>query len=205
MELDKIIEAMKDKDIDGAVIDAVKGIDQTSEVDRLTKELESEQGKAKGILEDKKKFKDERDALKKQLDEIETSKLPEDEKRQKELNDLKAKLEEAEAQRQADADKFAKTQRENKLLEIGGQIKWAKSTPSKTANLIVKNALAEIEDLSESTKVEEVLKSITEDHKAFIAADAPVGSGDKNTSGGGAGGDDAPATMKDIIGEAWKQ
>ena len=48
--------------------------------------------------------------------------------------------------------------------------------------------MTNIEDLSNKSKVEEALKSITDSHKAFISADAPEGTDDK--ASGESGGDD---------------
>lgn len=204
MELDKIIEAAKGKELGSDVIDAIKKLDRSGDVERLESELESERGKNAAILADKKKYKEERDALKATIDKIETDKLPEDEKRQKEIQDLQTKLEEAQKQRDADAAKFAQTQRENKLLELTGKINWSKETPASTRNLIIKNALAEIEDLSDESKVEDVLKSVTESHKSFIVADAAGGSGSK--AGGEGGGGEAKSSgnlILDEVNAAW--
>lgn len=190
MTLKEIKAKLKEAGVDDGVITAVTALDNSAEVSRLESELKAEQGKAKGILEDKKRYKDERDALKVSLDKIETEKLPDEEKHAKALKELQEKLEKAEQEREADAKKFAETQREARISDLTGSVKWAASTPQSTAKLIIKTALAELDDLSDESKVESILTSVKESHKSFIAADAPSGSGGHSGGDGGEGGSD---------------
>ena len=193
MELDKIIEAVKDKELDSDVIDAIKALDQTGTVERLTKELESEQGKSKGILDDKRKYKDRAELAEKTLKEQEDSKLPADELHKKQLQELEDKYAEEKRLRVEDAEKVSAQTRENDLLKLTGSIKWAKSVPQGTAALLVKNAFNGIDDLKDASKVSEVVKSLTESHASFISADAPSGSGGKEGGDGGNGGSENKA------------
>jgi len=195
MELDKIIEALKEKDIDGAVITAIKGLDQTGEIERLQGELSAEQGKSKGILGDKKKYQDRAEAAEKTLQEQADSKLPAEELHKKQLQELEEKYAEEKRLRGEDAEKVSAQARENELLKLTGTIKWAKSVPQGTAALLVKNAFNGVDDLSDESKVSEVVKSLTESHASFISADAPGGTGGKAGGTGGAGGseDKAPS------------
>ncbi len=202
MTIEEIIKAAKEKELDSGIIDAIKALDQTADVERLKGELESEQGKAKGILEDKKKFKERAEKAEADLKKIEHDKLPEDEKRTKELNELKEQLESEKAEREKQAQQFAQTQREAKLSDLTGQIKWADGVPHDTAKLIIKTAMTEIEDLSDKSKIEETLKAVKESHKSFIAADAPGGTGGK--SGGEQGtGEQKEYSLASATAEAW--
>ena len=206
MELDKIIDALKDKDIDGAVITAIKALDNSGDVERLTAELKAEQGKASGILEDKKRYKTERDAHKSALDKIETDKLPDADKHQKQLDDMQKKIDDGEALRVQNDAKFAKTQRDNTELGITAKIKWGANVPQDTAALLVKNALAGVEDLSDDSKVSGVIKSLTESHASFISADAPSGSGGGGDGGDGGGGSkETTHTLGSAVAGAWNK
>lgn len=202
MELDKIIEALKDKDVDSAIIDAVKGLDQGEAVGKLTKELEAEKGKNAGILEDKKKFKERAEVAEKQLNELQEKDLSIEERTKKQLEDLQAKLDEAEAKRVEQETNFKAQQRESALSDIAGGINWTSSLPRDTAKLIVKNAFNDVDDLSDKSVVESKVKELTETHKAFIDAAAPSGTGAK--SGNGASAErDGPVSMQDLVAEVW--
>jgi len=54
--------------------------------------------------------------------------------------------------------------------------------------------MADVEDLSDKAKIDEILNTVRESHKSFIAADAAGGTGNKQDMGGGAGvgGNDEP-------------
>ena len=187
MELSDIIKAAEGKELDSGVIDAIKALDQSATVERLEKELTAEQGKSKGILEDKKRYKTERDAHKEALDKIENDKLPEEEKHLKAMKELQEKLDAEKAGREAQAADFAKAQRDAKLSDLTASVKWATGTPSDTGKLIIQNAMAGVEDLDDKAKVDEILNTVRESHKSFIAADAAGGTGNKQDMGGGAG------------------
>ena len=203
MELTDIIKAAKEKELGADIIAGIEALDQSGEVERLKGELTAEQGKSGGILEDKKRYKAERDAHKAALDAIETDKLPAEEKHEKAMKELQAKLD----KQQANSDKreadYAKAQRDSTVSDLTGSIKWSDGVPQGTAKLAVQAALAGIDDLSDKTKVDAALKAVTESHKSMIAAAAPAGSGDKPDGGGGGGGDKTKFTLKDSVDEAW--
>lgn len=192
-KLSEILIELKAKDIDADIISAVEALDQSSEISKLTGDLEAERGKNAGILSDKKKYKERAEASELKLKEIETSKLPEDERREKEMLELKEKLVGEQKQREVDKAEFAKTQREAKLADLTGSIRWAEGTPHDTAKLIISKALSSVEDLTDSAKVEEVLSGVKDSHKSFIAAEAPSGAGGKGGSGGSGGGGEVPS------------
>ena len=202
MELKDIIKAAEEKELGADVIAGIKALDQSGEVERLGKELTAEQGKSAGILEDKKRYKAERDAHKAALDKIENDKLPDEEKHQKALDEMQKKLDVEKAEREKQAADYAKAQRDATVSDLTGSIKWADGTPQNTAKLIIQNALAGIDDLSDKTKVDEALKTVTESHKSMISAEAPGGSGDKG-GGGGGGGEKTDFTLGDSVAEAW--
>ena len=201
MELKDIKAKLTEAGVDEAVITAVVGLDNSAEVERLKGEIVAEQGKSGGILEDKKRYKAERDAHKASLDKIETDKLPDEEKHAKALEAMQAKLD----KQQADGDKreadYAKAQRDSTVSDLTGGIKWSEGTPQSTARLVVKDALAGIDDLSDKTAVDAALKTVAESHKSMISAEAPAGSGDKG-GGGGGGGEKTEYTLGDAVKES---
>lgn len=205
MEMNEIVEALGGKDVDVGVIAAIEELASSAEVERLLKELSDEQGKTAGILADKKKFKDRAEKAEAGIKTIEDGKLPAEERHARELKDMQDRLEQERADREAQASDFAKTQRDAGLADITGSIKWADGTPHSTAKLIIRSALIDVEDLSDKTKVDEILNTVKESHKTFIAASAPGGSGSKAKGGGGGGSDDKPATMQDLVTDAWQK
>ena len=203
MKLEDIKSKLKEAGVDEAVISAVVSLDNSAEVERLKGDLTAEQGKSAGILEDKKRYKAERDAHKAALDKIETDKLPDEEKHKKAMKELQEKLDTEKAEREKQAADYAKAQRESTVSDLTGSIKWADGVPQSTAKIIIKNALAEIEDLSDKTKVDAVLKSVADSHKSLISAEAPAGSGGAGGGGGGGGGEKTNFTLGDSVAEAW--
>ena len=203
MELKDILKAAEDGGLDSAVISAIKGLDNTAEVERLKSELQAEQGKASGILEDKKKYKERAEKAEGDLKKIANDKLPEDEKHQKALEELKQQLESEKAEREKQAQEFAQTQREAKTSDLTSSVKWADGVPHDTAKLIIKNALAGVEDLSDASKVEEALKAVKESHKSLIAADAASGTGSKSSGEGSSNNDSKAPSIADNQKAIW--
>lgn len=184
MEIGKIKDALKEGGVEQSVIDAVLKLDQSAEVERLKGELEAEQGKGSGILADKKKYKERAEQAESKLKEIEDAKLPEAERQQKALQEMQEKLDAEKADREKQAADFAQAKREAALSDLTASVKWAEGTPTNTAKLIVKNAFDGVDDLTDKTKVDDVLKVVKESHKSFIAAEAPGGTGGKGGKGG---------------------
>lgn len=204
MTAKEIIKALDGKEIDSGVIAAIKELDSSAEVTRLKSELEGEQGKNSGILADKKKFKDRADKAEASLKKIETEKLPEDERHKRELEDMQTKLDSEKASREEQDANFKTQKREAAISDLTGSIKWADGIPTDTAKLVIKNALRDIDDLSDQSKVDAILTAVKDTHKSFIAAEAPGGTGGKPGGGDGGGNDgDAPATMQDLVDDAW--
>ena len=201
MELKDIIKAVEEKELGADVISAIKALDNSAEVTRLKSELEAEQGKSAGILDDKKKYKERAETAELKLKDIEKAKLPEDERHKHELQELREKLDAEKAERENQAKEFAKTQREAQLADLTSSVKWADGTPHHTAKLIVSNAMMDV-DLSDKDKVADVLKQVKETHKSFIAAEAPAGAGAKGSSGGG-GGNDKTSSIADNQKAIW--
>ena len=203
MELDKIIEALKEKEVDSSVVDAIKALDQTDAISKLTKDLEAEKGKNAGILEDKKKFKERADAAEKTLKEQEDSKLSVEERVKNQIDELNKKLVEAEEAKVKQEADFKAAQRETALADITSSIKWSSSIPHDTAKLIVRNAFDGVDELEQSV-VDGKIKELTETHKSFISAEAPAGTGGKSGGGGGGGKDEAVLSHKEIQSDIWK-
>lgn len=202
MKLEDIIKAVEEKELGADIISAIKALDTSEEVTRLSKELEAEQGKSSGILDDKKKYKERAENAESKLKEIEKAKLPEDERHKQEMQELKDKLEAEKVERENQAQEFAKTQREAQLADLTSSVKWADGTPHPTAKLIISNAMADV-DLSDQDKVNEALNAVKESHKSFIAAEAPGGSGAKGGSSSGGGGNDGASSIADNQNAIW--
>jgi len=202
MELEKIIEALSEKEVGAEIIEAIKGLADTSAVDTLKRELEAERGKVAGVLEDKKKFKERAEEAEKQLKKIADSKLSDSELAERKLAELEEKLQQSEAERQKEHEAFEAKQREARLSDITGSIRWADGVPRDTAKLIVSRAFNDA-DLDDKSKVETIIKEITQTHKSFITAETPAGGGGKGGDGGGAPGADRPATMTELMEEVW--
>ena len=206
MEIEEIIKALEGKEIGADVVSAVKGLDQSGEVERLKQAVTDAEGKASGILADKKRYKEERDAHKTALDKIETDKLPTEEQHAKAMKELQDQLEQSQADRAADAEKTAKTERDSAITDLTGSIQWGKNMPRDSAKLLVKNALTGVDDLSDKTKVGDALKALTDAHKPFIDAEVPAGTGGSGSGGGGGGaGGNEPSSMKGIMEEVWSK
>jgi hypothetical protein len=201
MELNEIIEALKEKEVDSKVITAIKGLDQTGEISKLTKELEAEKGKHSGILEDKKKFKERAEAAEKTLKEQEDSKLSVEERVKNQIEELNQKIADAETAKAEQETQFKAKEREAALADITSSIKWSSSIPHDTAKLIVREGFKDVEVLEQSV-VDTKVKELTEVHKAFISADAPGGSGGKSGHAGEPVKEGA-ATMKDLMDVVW--
>jgi hypothetical protein len=202
MELDKIIEALTEKEIATEVIDAVKSLNGSDAVEKLTKDLEAERGKAAGIVEDKKKFKTRAEAAEKELKELQGSKLTVEERTQNQIDELNRRLEEADKAKIEQENQFRVKEREAALADIAGSIKWSESIPHDTAKLIISNGFSDIEDLGDKVLVERKVKELTESHKAFINAESPAGLGSR--SDGAPGDEGKAATMQDLMAEQWQ-
>jgi len=202
MELKDILKAAKEKELPADVIAGIEALDQSAEVLRLDKELTAEQGKSTGILEDKKKYKDRAEKSESELKKIEDGKLTADELGAKKLEEAEARILTAEQGLETQKKETAAKERANKILTLTSSIKWAEGVPKDTAALIIKNATAGIDDLSDKTKLDAALKAVTESHKALISAEAPAGSGDKGGGGGGSN-DKTTFTLADSVKEAW--
>jgi hypothetical protein len=205
MELDKIIEAAEGKELGSDVIAAIKALDTSGDVSRLEGELKAEQAKSNSILEDKKRYKTERDAHKTALDQIETDKLPTEDQHKKALETMQAQLDEGKRLREEQQSGFDAKNRENTLLKINSGIDWdLKKCPAKTAQLLTNSAFTGIDDFTDD-KVSEVVKTLTESHPHFITASAPSGTGGQPSGGGGGGGsDNKSSSMKEIMADVWK-
>lgn len=204
MKLEDIIKTLKEKEVDSDVIDAIKGLDQSDELGKLTKELEAERGKNAGILEDKKKFKERAETAETTLKELQDKDLSVEEKTKKQMDELQQKLEAAEQARQKQENDFKAQQRESKLSDLTGSVKWSSSIPRDTAKLIVKNAFTDMDDLSDQKAIDSKLKEITEAHKAIIDSEAAGGTGSRAAASKG-GSDDTPASMSSLMAEVWEK
>lgn len=162
----------------------------------LEKKVADAEGKAAGILEEKKKAQARADEVQAKLDELESKDLGDVEKLQKQLEKETAAKEIAEANASKTAKEFAATQRKNALHTIGSEVKWLDSVPTSMRTSAVEQAFVDVEDLSDKPAVKGVLESFVEGHKGLIQANSGVGgaggAGGAGGGGGGGGGSDKP-------------
>lgn len=202
MTLDEIKKALSEKGVDASIVSAISALDNSSEVERLTSELTAERGKNAQIVADKNKYKQERDDARSSLESAKNENLSVDEKWQKQIDDAKSETQKLRDELESEKKHVAAEKREAEIAKLAGEIKPVNGVSAQTINLLVKNALTEIEDLSDADKVTEAINAIKDANKAIIAADVPEGSGNKHEHKA-IGGDDKPATMKDLMADVW--
>ena len=193
---DKIKKQLEDAGIDSATIIALSADEGNAEsIAKLTADLEAANGKAGGILEDKKKFQKQVDELEQKLSALTEKDLGEVERLKLELEREKSKSEKASADLTEANDGYAKEKRNSFVSKIGSGLKWLDTVPADTRDMIIRQELSDIDDLGNQVLVDAKLKSVFEKYAGMIAADAPSGSGSKSgsTSGGSA---NAPAVEK---------
>ena len=184
MNMKELLKKLEEAGATEDLLKKVAELDNSEKIAELEAQIESEQGKSASLLADKRKFKERAETAEDELKKIELEKLPEEERRQKELSDLNEKLETERQERAQEKAEFERVQRDGQLLEIAGTIKWADGVPSSTSKMIVTTALKDVEDLSDEKAVKDVLATVTESHKALIQANAAAGTGGTGGSGG---------------------
>ena len=199
---EEIKKELAEKGVDSATIGK---LDMSSEVERLTSELAAEKGKVAGITEDKRKFKERMEKAESKISEMESANLTGDEKRQKEINDAKAAVEELKKQI-ADKDAaVAKEKREAGIAKITGEMKFIEGFTSSAANSLVKNALAEIDDLNDAEKVSAAITAFKDQNKGLFAANVAAGSGSNHRNQAGSGGDGKPVSIEEAMKAKWSK
>jgi len=174
------IAKLKEAGLDDAAIDAIMGGDDSaSEIAALKAKLAEAEGKANGILGDKKKQQLRVEELQAKLDELEGKDLGEAGKLKLEMERMKARLEKAEKDR-ADLETTYQTERRNSELgKIAQRLKFLDTVPEDTRNLIISNELKDLEDLGNTVIVDERLKSVSTKYAGLLAANVPSGTGSK--------------------------
>jgi chromosome segregation ATPase len=193
-------EAMKKLEEAGIESDVIAALGADDGVQGRIAALEAKiaetEGKASGILADKKKAQEKAAELQSKIDDLEGKDLGEAEKLQRELEREKSKTEAAEKKLSELETKYGQEKRDADLAEIGSGLKWLDSVPSDTRKLIISNELKDIDDLGNKVTVEERLKSVSQKYAGLLAADAPNGAGSKAGDAGSAGGKESPTIEK---------
>jgi hypothetical protein len=174
------IAKLKAAGLDDSTIETIIGGESNeSEINTLKAKIAEAEGKANGILGDKKKYQQKVEELQNKLDELEGKDLNETGKMKLELERLKSKYE-AEAKARADLETTYQTERRNADLgKIAQKLKFLDTVPEDTRHLIVSNELKDLSDLGNEVLVSERLKSVSNKYAGLLAADVPRGAGAK--------------------------
>lgn len=201
MELKDILEKLKGKEVDSAVIDAVKALDQSSEIEKLSGELTAEKGKNAGILEDKRKFKERAETAEGELKKIGDSKLTDEERTKKLADETNEKLAELQAKLDQKDQDYIAEKRELGIAGIAAKLKTVGGVDPSIVNMMLKAQLKDI-DLTDESKVAEITSKLKETNKALFAADVPKGSDSHHEQYKGGDGDKT-ATTEGAVSSAW--
>lgn len=164
---------------DSVIEEMIAGEDNTAKIAALEAKIAEAEGKAGGILADKKKFQQKVDELQSKLDELEGKGLGEAEKLKLEMSRMQAKLDKAEKDK-TDLESSYKTEKRNaELGKIAQKLKFLDSVPDDTRTLLISNELKDLEDLGNTVLVEERLKVVSEKYAGLLAADVPNGAGSR--------------------------
>lgn len=175
---DKIAK-LKAAGLDDEAIEAIIGGDSDSEIATLKAKIAEAEGKANGILGDKKKYQAKVDELQAKLDELEGKDLGEAGKAKLEMERMKSRLEATEKAK-ADLENTYKTEKRNsELSKITGRLKFLDTVPEDTRQLLIATELKDLEDLGNTVAVDERLKSVSTKYAGLLAANVPSGAGTK--------------------------
>ncbi len=180
MDKQKAIEELKTLGASDDVIKAIVGgddADTDSRIAALEAKLEATEGKASGILSDKKKAQQRAEELQARLEELETKDLGEVEKMKLENQRLMSKLEAIEQAKTELEQTYNTEKRDYSLNKIGGQLKWLDSVPENLRKMTLQSEFADLQDLGDDTLVSQRVKSIAEKYSGLLASDAPSGAG----------------------------
>ena len=182
------IAKLKEAGLDDDAINAiVEGDDSAGEIATLKAKIAEAEGKANGILGDKKKYQAKVDELQAKLDELEGKGLGESEKLKLEVERMKSRLEATEKAK-ADLENTYKTEkRKAEEAKIAQKLKFLDTVPEDTRQLLVSNELKDLEDLGNTVLVEERLKAVSQKYSGLLAAEVAQGAGTKagNVTQGG--------------------
>ena len=174
------VAKLKAAGLDDEAIEAiVGGDDSASEIATLKAKIAEAEGKAGGILGDKKKYQQKADELQAKLDELEGKDLGEAGKLKLEMERMKSRLELTEKAK-ADLESTYKTEKRNSELgKITGRLKFLDTVPDDMRQLLIATELKDLEDLGNTVLVDERLKSVSTKYAGLLAADVPGGAGTK--------------------------
>lgn len=173
------VAKLKAAGLDDEAIEAIVGGDSDSEIATLKAKIAEAEGKANGILGDKKKYQQKVDELQAKLDELEGKGLGESEKLKLDMERMKSRLEATEKAK-ADLETTYKTEKRNSELgKIAQKLKFLDTVPEDARQLLIATELKDLEDLGNTVLVDERLKSVSTKYAGLLAADVPNGAGTK--------------------------
>lgn len=176
----EIIAKMKAAGLTEAEIETITGGDTSSEVAALKAKIAEAEGKASGILGDKKKYQQRVEELTAKLEELEGKDLTEAARLKLDTERMKSRLEAAEKSR-ADLESTYKTEKRTaELNRIAQKLKFLESVPDDARQLLISNELKDIEDLGDQIKVDDRLKSVSQKYSGLLAANVASGGGTKS-------------------------
>lgn len=186
MDREDAIKKLEESGIDADVIKALSGGgSDENEIALLKAKLADAEGKASGILGDKKKYQAKVEEMQARLEELEGKDLGEVEKLQREIERRDSQIKKLAEEREKIETDWKAEQRNAALSKIGSKFKWLDSVPEKTRELIINNEFADIEDLGNEVMVGDRLKNLSESYSGLLASDAPSGAGSKAGSPSG--------------------
>jgi hypothetical protein len=171
---------LKEAGLDDATIEALLGGDSNeSEIAALKAKLAEAEGKANGILGDKKKQQQKVEELQAKLDELEGKDLGEAGKLKLEMERMKARLDKAEKDKTDLEATYTTEKRNSELSKIAQRLKFLDTVPEDTRSLIISNELKDLQDLGNTVLVDERLKSVSTKYAGLLAANVTSGAGTK--------------------------
>lgn len=173
------VAKLKAAGLDEEAIEAIVGGDSDSELATLKAKIAEAEGKANGILGDKKKYQAKVDELQAKLDELEGKDLGEAGKLKLEMERMRSRLEASEKAK-ADLESTYKSDKRNaELNKITGRLKFLDTVPEDARQLLISTELKDLEDLGNTVLVDERLKSVSTKYAGLLAANVPGGAGTK--------------------------
>ena len=159
--------------------------DDTASEGALAKALEGlkgAEGKAAGILEEKKKAQEKLAEATKTIEEMKNSGLSDGEKLTLELETAQKAVQEATEKIEQLTGELGTTKRDHELDRLGATVKWMDEVPQDMRRSAIETAFKDVEDLADESKTKEVMDKLNEDCKGLIQADTvPNGLGGKGT------------------------
>ena len=178
------IKKLEAAGIDAETIAALTAdADESPAIIALKAKLVEAEGKANGILGDKKKHQQKVEELQAKLDELEGKDLGEAGKLKLEMERMKARLEKAEKDK-TDLEGTYQTEKRNaELSKLQSRLKFLDTVPEDARGLLIASEFKDLTDLGNTVLVDERLKAVQSKYNGLLAATVPNGAGTKAGQG----------------------